>query len=126
LIDHDYARVAKSQLDERKTAGFPPFTFQAMLRAESPAMGDTVAFLMQAREAAEQVALHIIGHPITLFDPVPMRLHRLMAQERAQLLVESGNRPALQHFLAAWQPALHALKRHRKVRWHVDVDPLEF
>ncbi|MCK9989622.1 MAG: primosomal protein N' [Rugosibacter sp.] len=126
LIDHDYARFAKSQLDERKTAGFPPFTFQAMLRAESPAMGDTVAFLMQAREAAEQVALHIIGHPITLFDPVPMRLHRLMAQERAQLLVESGNRPALQHFLAAWQPALHALKRHRKVRWHVDVDPLEF
>jgi primosomal protein N' (replication factor Y) len=45
LIDHDYSRFAQSQLDDRKTAGFPPFAFQAMLRAESPAMGESVGFL---------------------------------------------------------------------------------
>jgi primosomal protein N' (replication factor Y) len=126
LMDHDYARFAKAQLDERRTAGFPPFTFQAMLRAESPAMGDTVAFLTQAREAAEHVAPPMGERPIMLFDPVPMHLSRKMAQERAQLLVESGSRSALQHFLTAWHPALRALKHHRKVRWHLDVDPLEF
>ncbi|AJP49273.1 primosomal protein DnaI [Rugosibacter aromaticivorans] len=122
LIDHDYSRFAQSQLEERKTAGFPPFTFQAMLRAESRSMGESVAFLAQARD----FALAFADSYITLYEPVPMRLHRLMALERAQLLVESDNRPALQHFLAQWQTALYTLKRPRTLRWHVDVDPLEF
>ncbi|MDO9273010.1 MAG: primosomal protein N' [Rugosibacter sp.] len=122
LIDHDYSRFAQSQLDDRKTAGFPPFAFQAMLRAESPAMGESVGFLTQARSVAESLA----DSHITLYDPVPMRLHRLMALERAQLLVESDNRPALQHFLAQWHTALYTLKHSRTLRWHVDVDPLEF
>lgn len=122
LIDHDYSRFAQSQLGERKTAGFPPFTFQAMLRAESPSMSESVAFLALARDVAQSLA----DSHITLYDSVPMRLHRLMALERAQLLVESDNRPALQHFLTQWHTALHALKRPRTLRWHVDVDPLEF
>ena len=122
LIDHDYSRFAQSQLDERKTAGFPPFTFQAMLRAESPSMSESVGFLARARDVAQSLA----DSHITLYDPVPMRLHRLMALERAQLLVESDNRPALQHFLAQWHTTLYALKRPRTLRWHVDVDPLEF
>jgi primosomal protein N' (replication factor Y) len=122
LVDHDYARFAQSQLNERKTAGFPPFTFQAMLRAESPSMDASVSFLAKARDIAQL----LIDNHVTLYDPVPMRLHRRMALERAQLLVESGNRPALQHFLAQWHTALHALKHPRTLRWHVDVDPFEF
>ena len=59
---------------------------------------------------------------IALYDPVPMR----MSLERAQLLVESPSRPALQNFLAAWMSKLHALKAPRELRWHIDVDPLEF
>ena len=42
---HDYAAFADSQLKEREEAGFPPYTFQAMLRAESPHMADALAFL---------------------------------------------------------------------------------
>jgi primosomal protein N' (replication factor Y) (superfamily II helicase) len=46
-----------------------------------------------------------------------------------QMLVESRSRALLQHLLAQWLPALHALrqedKAHRAVlRWAVDVDPL--
>jgi primosomal protein N' (replication factor Y) len=122
LIDHDYSRFAHAQLDERKTAGFPPFTFQAMLRAESPSMDESVAFLTLARN----LALTCTDSHIALYDPVPMRLHRLMALERAQLLVESDNRPALQNFLAQWHAALYTLKSPRTLRWHMDVDPLEF
>jgi primosomal protein N' (replication factor Y) len=122
LIDHDYARFAQSQLDERKTAGFPPFTYQALLRAESPAMAAATDFLTQARAQA----LPLAGSAVALYDPVPMRMHRLMALERAQLLVESDSRPALQNFLAQWMPQLYNLKKPRTLRWHLDVDPLEF
>ena len=49
----------------------------------------------------------------------------LMALERAQLLVESTSRPALQAFLLRWMEAIYALKKTSGLRWHLDVDPLE-
>lgn len=122
LADHDYSRFAQSQLSERKLAGFPPFTFQALLRAESMTMDSSLAFLGQARALADSLA----SDRITLYDPVPMRLSRLMTMERGQLLVESASRPQLQEFLGRWMEALYKLKLPRGLRWHLDVDPLEF
>jgi len=55
-----------------------------------------------------------------------MRLQRLMTLERGQLLVESLSRPALQAFLAKWMEKLYAQKMPSGLRWHLDVDPLEF
>jgi primosomal protein N' (replication factor Y) len=55
-----------------------------------------------------------------------MRMFKLMNLERAQLLVESPSRPALQGFLTHWMEALYAQKASRELRWHLDVDPLEF
>ena len=121
LVDHDYARFAQTQLDERRIAGFPPFSFQAMLRAEARGMEQSLAFLTAARRAAEALAAGV-----TLYDPVPMRMQRLMTLERGQLLVESPSRRALQAFLEKWMERLYALKMPAGLRWHLDVDPLEF
>ena len=121
LVDHDYVRFARAQLDERRIAGFPPFSFQAMLRAEARSIEQSLAFLTAARSAAEALA-----DGVTLYDAVPMRMQRLMTLERGQLLVESSSRPALQAFLAAWMEKLYALKTPGGLRWHLDVDPLEF
>ncbi len=125
LIDHDYLRFARSQLDERRIAGFPPFSFQAMLRAEARDMAQSLAFLAAARSAAAMLP-NSLADGVTLYDPVPMRLQRLMTLERGQLLVESLSRPALQAFLGQWMEQLYALKTPAGLRWHLDVDPLEF
>lgn len=122
LVSHDYAAFAATQLAERKVAGFPPWSYQAMLRAEAPQMDDAIAFLATARAwpgAAEHEA-------VMLYDPVPMRMARLANLERGQLLVESLSRPALQHFLGAWREAVEAIKAPSRLRWHLEVDPLEF
>ena len=121
LVDHDYGRFARAQLSEREIAGFPPFSFQALLRAEAKSIEQSLAFLAAARGAGEALA-----EGVTLYDPVPMRMQRLMTLERGQLLVESLSRPALQAFLAAWMEQLYALKLPGGLRWHLDVDPLEF
>jgi primosomal protein N' (replication factor Y) len=122
LIDHDYAAFANEQLAERQAAGFPPFAFQALLRAEAPEIAQALEFLGTAVARAEE-----LGAPdIMLYDPVPMRLVRLKNRERAQLLVESRSRPALQNFLAGWMTRLYACKTPRELRWHLDVDPQEF
>ena len=122
LVRHDYPAFANSQLKEREQAGFPPYTYQAMLRAEAPSMADSLAFLAAAK-AWPQATEHT---EVMLYDPVPMRLARRANFERAQLLIESPSRRALQFFLAAWGGWLDAIKTPSKLRWHLEVDPLEF
>ena len=61
-----------------------------------------------------------------LYDPVPMRMARRANLERAQLLVESPSRRALQNFLSAWGVLLDGIKAPSRLRWHLEVDPLEF
>jgi primosomal protein N' (replication factor Y) len=121
LTEHDYDAFAHEQLAEREAAGFPPFAFQALLCADAPALADALAFLSQAVAEAEAQA----APEVLLYDPVPMRLARLKNRERAQLLVESRSRPALQAFLGGWVARLYALKTGRDLRWNLDVDPQE-
>ena len=122
LVRHDYPSFANEQLNEREQAGFPPYTYQAMLRAEAPLMADSLAFLTTAR-AWPQQSEH---GDVMLYDPVPMKLARRANFERAQLLIESPSRRALQAFLAQWGGALDAIKTPSRLRWHLEVDPLEF
>ena len=67
------------------------------------------------------------GHAdVALYDPIPMRMARLASLERGQLLAESHSRRALQAFLPEWREAIAALKAPGKLRWHLEVDPVEF
>jgi len=120
LAQHDYAGFARTLLAEREQAGFPPYVFEAVLRAEAGELKTALEFL---REAATLAGPPPAG--LTLYDPVPMSVARLAERERAQLLLQSASRKALQAYLGAWSAKLHALPQ-RAVRWHLDVDPIEF
>ncbi|WP_373323698.1 primosomal protein N' [Pandoraea communis] len=121
LMRHDYAGFAAQQLEERRVALLPPYTHQALLRAEARRLDDAMTFLKQAREIAAAPPLN--DPRISLWDPVPMTMVRIAGTDRAQLVVESPHRGALQRFLTHWMGELRALKA--PVRWHLEVDPLE-
>ncbi len=121
LARHDFDAFARMALQERRAAGFPPFTHQAMLRADAPVLEDAVSFLRHARRLAEERA----PEGLRLYDPVPMRMTRLARRERAQLLVEADQRGLLQAFLADWMAVLYRQRTARELRWQLDVDPLE-
>jgi primosomal protein N' (replication factor Y) len=120
LRKHDYDAWAATLLAERKIAGFPPFVHQAMLRAEGRQGTSVYAFLRKAREAAIALA-----SPVVVYGVVPAAMPRRANQIRAQLLVQCESRKPLQQFLRAWQPVLDAMPA-QKLRWSLDVDPLEF
>ena len=122
LVAHDYPGFAASLLKEREQAGFPPYAFQAMLRAEAPEMSDAIAFL----KTASTLPVIEDHKNVLIYDPVPMKLSRLANLDRGQLLVESGSRPVLQAFLPRWREAIAAIKGPSRLRWHIEVDPLEF
>jgi primosomal protein N' (replication factor Y) len=121
LARHDFDAFARMALHDRRAAGFPPFTHQAMLRADAPLLDDAVDFLRHARRLAEERA----PDGLRLYDPVPMRLTRLARRERAQLLVEADQRGVLQAFLTDWIALLHRQRTARELRWQLDVDPLD-
>jgi primosomal protein N' (replication factor Y) len=121
LRRHDYPAFAEQQLAEREQAGMPPFGFQALVRAEARTQEAAQEFLRAAADAARELPQ---ADRVALYSPVPMGIQRIANVERAQMLVESASRPALQSFLASWHPALHALRGKGVIRWAIDVDPL--
>ena len=127
LKTHDYPKFAAQQLEERKAAGLSPFGFSALVRAEAKAQDVAQGFLNAALAAA--LAAQLEGHAhVTAYPAVPMTIQRVANIERAQMLVESASRTALQRFLAAWQPVLFETRKQGEfkslIRWAIDVDPL--
>jgi primosomal protein N' (replication factor Y) len=126
LIKHDYSGFARHTMTEREAAMLPPYSHQALLSAEARDLNVALGFLQAAREAAQVLldAQHTQAL-ITLYDPVPLRIVRVDNMCRAQLLVEATHRPALQSLLKHWLSALHHHPELRRVRWQLEVDPLE-
>ncbi len=125
LKKHDYAGFAAQQLKERDMAAMSPFGYSALVRAEARTQEAAQAFLTMASESANELADSVPGFEhITLYPAVPMTIQRIANVERAQMLVESHSRKALQQFLSQWQVVLQTTKQKGMIRWAVDVDPL--
>jgi primosomal protein N' (replication factor Y) len=137
LKKHDYPGFAEQQLAERVQAAMPPFSAQALLRAEARTQEAAQALLNLAREGAVDAGVGMTTWGadweelltlITVYPAVPMSIARIANIERAQMLVESPSRAALQKFLAGWQSVLHSARARPEckgiIRWAIDVDPL--
>ncbi|HEX8979199.1 MAG TPA: primosomal protein N' [Parasulfuritortus sp.] len=120
LVAHDYPAFAERTLRERRQAEFPPYSFQALLRADGRSMAEAMAFLEMARALGQERADGVL-----LYDPVPALMPRVADRERAQLLLQSGSRARLQAFLGPWIAALRE-RKSGTLRWSIDVDPLDW
>ena len=119
LARHDFSGFADAELRAREQAGFPPCVFEAALRAEADDLSRALAFLDQARSLVDAPS------EVRVFDPVPATMTRRAGLERAQLVMQSASRPALQDYLARLSGELFQVAP-RNLRWHLDVDPIEF
>jgi len=120
LRAHDYDSWAATLLAEREQAGFPPFVFQVLLRAEGKLEAEVYEFMQQARSSAAELAMQV-----EIYGVVPAAMPRRANHIRVQLLVQSDTRKNLQQFLRMWKPILDQIPA-KKLRWSLDIDPLEF
>src|SRR5574340_1831704 len=119
LQHHDYAGYARALLAERKQLDLPPYSRQAPRRAEATTMDAALAFLQRAAALAPD---HL---QVSVFGATPAPMARVANLERAQLLVQSASRLAVQSFVRDWRPQLDTI-RPRVARWSLDVDPRVF
>jgi primosomal protein N' (replication factor Y) len=120
LVREGYGSFAQAALAERRLAGLPPYAALALLRAESPVSEAPTAFLEVARDRL--AARRASG--VTLLGPAPAPMERRAGRYRANLLLQASQRAPLQKLLAATLPELSEMKQARKVRWSIDVDPV--
>ena len=129
LLADGYDGFARTALTERSQAAWPPFSRLAAVRDSAKTAEAALAFLTEARSAAEALRGERSNAPwaraVRLLGPAPAAMPKRAGRHHAQLLLESADRAALHRFLDAWLPALQALPSVRRVRWALDVDPIE-
>lgn len=119
LIREGYGALAQALLQERAEAGWPPASQLAVLRAEAIEPDAALAFLTAA--AGRLPA----SDTVRALGPVPAPMERRAGRWRAQLLLQAPSRAPLQRALSAWVPGLDEMPQARRVRWSIDVDPVD-
>ena len=108
-------------LQERKAAAWPPFSRLALIRAAAHKRSDARQFLEAARDKAQAAG----ASNVRILGPVSAPMERRAGRYHAQLLLQSPDRQALHRLLHALRPELEADTSARRVRWSMDVDPIE-
>jgi primosomal protein N' (replication factor Y) len=119
LLAQGYAAAAKELLAERRQTGLPPYGHQVLLRCEAHQRAMVDAFLSEANAALPASDTLQIAGPMPA--PMPLRAGR----QRGQLLIESTSRRHLHAAMRPWALQLAQLPSARKVRWSLDVDPID-
>ena len=120
LLSEGYDGFARTALTERQQASWPPFSRLAAVRDSAKTAEHALEFLAEARKLAGK-----LPRGVKLLGPVPAAMSKKAGRYHAQLLVEGADRASLHHFLQSWLPQVEQLPSVRRVRWALDVDPIE-
>lgn len=118
LLAQGYPAAAATLLEERRSVQLPPYGHQVLLRADAHQREHVEAFLADAAAA-------LAGAPVQLAGPMPAPMPLRAGRHRGQLLVEADTRSALHAALRPWYRMLSTLPSARRVRWSLDVDPID-
>ncbi|MFT5501902.1 MAG: primosomal protein N' (replication factor Y) [Woeseiaceae bacterium] len=121
LFSGGYEKVAQTALQERRSAAWPPFARLALLRAAGTKRDETHHFLSAARVIAENMQIA----DVRILGPVSAPMERRAGRYRAQLLLQSRDRRSLHEMLQQLRGTLENDAASRRVRWSIDVDPIE-
>jgi primosomal protein N' (replication factor Y) len=121
LIDQGYNSFAEIALAERKEASLPPYSYQALLRAQAADSEKPQQFLKAVKNLAERLN----AGQTRILGPVSAPMARRAGFYRYQLLFQDAKRPALHALLDVLMPEIEKMKQVKNVRWSLDVDPMD-
>lgn len=138
LLQGGYHGLADNLLQERKHIQLPPYSYMALLRTECSDKALAEQIQNQAREFVQswlnqywQGKLLSTNEtqadttPVTLLGPFPAPMERRNGRFRQQLQIMSHERTSLHRVLEPLVHFLENLKGIQKVRWNLDIDPMD-
>lgn len=120
LINNGYGHFAQYALLERKHANLPPYSFQALFKAQALSARDAFNFLQQIGQ------LFSAADNVYCLGPIPALMEKRQGQYRMQLLLQSPQRSALQKAIGQQIKKIETLNLANKIRWSLDIDPQDF
>jgi primosomal protein N' (replication factor Y) len=120
LINNGYAHFAQYALLERQQANLPPYTFQALFKAQALSARDAFDFLQQISQ------LFNATNHVDCVGPIPALMEKRQGQYRMQLLLQSSQRSILQRAIGQQIKQIETLSLANKIRWSLDIDPQDF
>ena len=118
LLEKGYQAFAEETLKLRHNMGLPPFSFQALFKAQC-------RHSEEAENALSQLASFFYEQKIEglqVLGPIPAPFSKKAGQYRWQLLLQHASRKQLQTALSRYSPELI---KSSQVRLILDVDPLD-
>lgn len=123
LLQQGYDAFAKQALAERKSVFLPPYTSHIIVRSEDHDNQQSALFLQQLRNLLEASPLK--DDALWIMGPVPALQAKRGGRFRWQLLLQHPSRQLLQRLIKTSQPLINTLPQARKVKWTLDVDPID-
>ncbi len=120
LIHQDYSHFARSALAERQAAQLPPFSYQALFRVLAMDKQTPVEFLQKISDFLKPA-----GNKIQILGPAPAPMEKRAGRFHYQLLIQTTVRSDLHDLLDRLMPEIETMKLAKKVRWSLDVDPID-
>jgi len=120
LFQGGYKEIVEMTLLDRKSANWPPYSFIVLIRAQSYRKKYTWSFLEEAKRIliSQKPDFSVLG-------PVSAPMERKASQYRGQLLLQSTGRKSLNQNLKIFIDEIERKKLVRRVKWSIDVDPIE-
>ncbi|MBN6710292.1 primosomal protein N' [Haemophilus haemoglobinophilus] len=119
LLSQGYPHFAQQALNLRKNMGLPPFSAQALFKAQS-------RHSQEAEETLNQIAdyfRNVTNKKLQILGPIPAPFSKKAGQYRWQLLLQHTSKMELQQLLHAFQQ--ENILKLKQVRLVLDVDPLD-
>lgn len=123
LLQKGYDAFANQTLKERQSVFLPPYTSHILFRADDHDNQQASLFLQQLRNLLESSPLK--DDALWLLGPVPALQPKRAGRFRWQLLLQHPSRATLQRVIKTLLPLIHLLPQARKVKWVLDVDPID-
>jgi len=121
LMAGGYRQLSNNALAEREITRWPPFTRLALIRSAAHQHSDAHRLLDIAKRYLDDNA----DNTLRALGPVDAPMARKAGRYRAQLLLQSSDRPTLHRVLKELRLIMESDPAARKVRWSIDVDPVE-
>lgn len=120
LTQQGYLSFSDILLQERCASLLPPFSYLALIHAEALTASYPSDFLNEVKNQARPYS-----EEVRLLGPVPSLLPRRAGYYRYQLLLQANQRKPLHWLLEQIIKPISLLASSRRVRWSLDVDPIE-
>lgn len=122
LKAHDFDSFSNQLLNERKSMGLSPFSYNAVFMVKSKNLNMAKQFIHDVTAWAKESLVSTIN----VLGPSRPTIERLKGFERFNLYIQASSRKDLHTMLKPWISQIRQHPLVNRVKWSVDVDPTDF